>query len=81
MRSYDTKQTVPNKYRDRIRMTIGGLICVLTGSIVALVAVFEDPVDIVLVVIGLVVGLIGAGIIHPDMVLNYLRRRNGKDGQ
>lgn len=80
MQREEDNGTPHDKYLSRVRMTIGGLICVLTGSAVALIAVYEKPVDIKLVVIGLVVGLIGAGIIHPDMILNYFKskRRNGE---
>ena len=59
-------------------MTIGGLISVLTGSAVALTSAFREIPDIRLIVVGLVFSLLGAGIIHPNMVINFLKaRRNG----
>ena len=66
-------EEVRQKVEARRSQTLGGLIIVVGGVAVALLSL---P-DIKMVVIGFLVALLGAGIVHPDMVVNFLRGRNG----
>lgn len=67
---------IEKKIRVRLRMTWGGLVTAVGGTIVGILGAMKDPVELYLVIIGFVAALIGAGSLDPSLVVNFFRRQS-----
>jgi hypothetical protein len=65
---------IERKIQIRLGSTISGLVIALGGMITVIIELFSKTKDIRVILIGMIGGLIGAGAVDPNLVINFLKR-------